>query len=535
MYVTAYTPHGAGGILIRVETDIRRGIPGIDISGLAEGAVKEARERVRAAFRNSGLNFPLDRVLINLAPAGIRKEGTALDLPMALSVMAAADLVPGLGALSEQIMVMGELELSGRVRPVRGALAAVAAGLAEGVRFFILPRENENEAAMLLCGGDRTEKTERTVQYAAVSALGEAAHALILLSCTGAFPRAMEKAETQTRADPAAIWGDFAEARGQERYKRALEIAAAGGHNLLVFGPPGTGKTLLARRYPSITAPLGAEEALEVTRLHSLAGLLGERSTLITEPPFRSPHHSASAEGILGGGKIVRPGEISLAHLGALFLDEAPEFRINVLQSLREPLEDGVITISRAEGPLRLPADFQLILAANACPCGRLGTEQDCFCSPDEVRRYWRKFSGALLDRVELRAPALSQKFSRLNAGAAETSAAIRARVCAAVEIQRRRFAAGGESPRPCRRNAGMSPGQIEQFCPLGEEAEKTFRRAVLHLSLSGRAYHGILRVARTIADLEGSEMIGAEHILEAVQHRRLGDDPYDVLGEYDA
>jgi magnesium chelatase family protein len=472
-------------------------------------------------------------VLINLAPAGIRKEGTALDLPIALSVMTAADLVPGAGALPEQIMVMGELELSGRVRPVRGALAAVAAGLAEGVRFFVLPRENENEAAMLLRG--RADEGKRTVQYAAVSALDEAAHALILLAGTGAFPRTPERAETEIRADPAAVWGDFAEARGQERYKRALEIAAAGGHNLLVFGPPGTGKTLLARRYPSITAPLGAEEALEVTRLHSLVGLLGERSTLITEPPFRSPHHSASAEGILGGGKIARPGEISLAHRGALFLDEAPEFRINVLQSLREPLEDGVITISRAEGPLRLPADFQLILAANACPCGRLGTEQDCFCSPDEVRRYWRKFSGALLDRVELRAPALPQKFSRLPAGAAETSAAIRARVCAAVTIQRRRFASAGETPRPCRRNAGMGPGQIEQFCPLGEAAEKAFRRAVRHLSLSGRAYHGILRVARTIADLEGAEMIAAEHLLEAVQHRRLGEDPYDVLGDYGA
>jgi magnesium chelatase family protein len=426
-------------------------------------------------------------------------------------------------------MVMGELELSGRVRPVRGVLAAVAAGLAEGVRFFIVPRENQNEAAMLL-----SMHTGQSVQYAAVSALDEAAHALILLGASGIFPHEMERAEEKNVSDPAAIWGDFAEVYGQERYKRALEIAAAGGHNLLVFGPPGTGKTLLARRFPSITAPLSAEEALEVTRIHSLAGLLGERSTLITEAPFRSPHHSASAEGILGGGRTARPGEISLAHFGVLFLDEAPEFRINVLQSLREPLEDGVITIARAEGQLPLPADFQLILAANACPCGRLGTEQDCFCSPDEVHRYWRKFSGALLDRVELRAPAPPQKIARLGERG-ETSEAIRARVCSAVTMQRKRFArttSFGITARPCRRNAWMSPGQIEQFCLLSGEAEKAFRRAIQHLALSGRAYHGILRVARTIADLEGASVIGVSHLLEAVQHRRLGEDPYDVLGD---
>jgi magnesium chelatase family protein len=582
MHVFSYAPFGAEGIVIRVEVDIRRGIPGIDISGLAEGAVREARERVRAAFRNSGYQFPLDRVLINLAPAGVRKDGAALDLPIALAVMSTAGLAPH----TESLMVVGELELSGNVRPVRGVLAAVAAGLGEGIRDFIVPQENAREALILA-------KENKELRVTAVATLREALHALMVRAETGTLPVSGFPAGATGTAGKAAdlTMGDFSEVRGQARYKRTLEIAAAGGHSLLVFGPPGAGKTMLARRMPSIMAPLTSDEAVEVTRLYSLAGQFDgttqavESFSLITRPPFRSPHHSASTEGILGGGRAVRPGEISLAHLGVLFLDEAPEFRSPVLQALREPLEDQVVTISRAESSVRLPAAFQLVLATNPCPCGRLGireaeippdtiplagdhdanhdTDRDvtlvevrdhqrdypqgeafgCFCSPEEVNRYWRRIGSALLDRIELRVPVIAPSLGEMTGPSAETSAVIARRVTQAVEIQRKRLdqlcpdspgraSSGGTALETARRNAHIPPGLVERCCPVSVRGEQALRVAISKLALSGRAYHGILRVARTIADLEGRDTIDTVHILEAVEHRRRGDDPYDVLAE---
>jgi magnesium chelatase family protein len=516
MTVMAHEPSGFEGSLVQVEVDIRRGIPGVDLVGLAAGAVKEARERVRAAIRNSGFDFPLDRVLVSLAPADLTKEGAAYDLPMALALLGASGALPDPG---KPILALGELRLEGAVRPVRGVLPAVAAALRAGIDRFIVPAENAAEA--------------RALRKGLVFPIGSLAEAPLLLGLIreGALP----PVEGRAGDVPATAFsrtedgeGDLSELKGQPRLKRALEIAAAGGHNILLLGPPGSGKTMAARRFIGLLPDLGDEDAVEVASLYSLSGLLGAGAALQKRPPFRAPHHSASLEGMIGGGRRLRPGEISLAHKGVLFLDEAAEFRSDVLQSLREPLEEGRVSLVRAGSIARFPSEFLLVLAANPCPCGNLGRKgRACICSIQELQRYKRKIGGPLLDRIDIRVPVEPTTPEALLGPAGERGSAVRGRVQAAIHFQAHRY--GSETGRnngsgPLMANARLKPGLVDKHCRLDTAAIRVFQLAVQKLEISSRACHSILKIARTIADLEEREAIGEGHILEAVQHRRFGD-----------
>ncbi|MGO8693181.1 MAG: YifB family Mg chelatase-like AAA ATPase [Rectinemataceae bacterium] len=507
MTVLAHEPAGFEGRLVTVEVDIRRGIPCVDLVGLAAGAVREARDRVRAAVRNSGFEFPMDRILINLAPSDFPKEGSAYDLPMALAVLGAAGSVPDPGV---PVLALGELRLDGSVRPVRGVLPAVAAGLAAGISDFVVPEDNRAEARALGKGNIHT-----------IGRLTEALDIMARLRSGEPAPQPDGErpwSRSPLRRPPAAA--DLAELRGQARLRRVLEIAAAGGHNLFLVGPPGSGKTMAARRFTSLLPDLSEKEAVEVATIHSLGGLLDAGSGIDFRPPFRSPHHSASTEGIIGGGRSLRPGEISLAHRGVLFLDEAAEFRSDVLQSLREPLEEGRVSIVRARWTTSYPADFQLLIAANPCPCGNLGRPgAACLCSTSDLARYRRRLGGPLLDRVDLRVPVEPVPPGELIGPPGESSSAVRSRVEAAIAVQVDRY--GGMD---LARNARLRAEHVERFCALTRSSALAFERAVEMLGLSSRACHSILKIARTIADLEGRDTISECHLLEAVQHRRHGD-----------
>lgn len=490
---------GLDGVIVEVEVDYTNGLPGMTIVGLPDAAVQESRERVQTAIKNAGLHFPRHRIVVNLAPASVRKEGPAYDLPIALGVITLSGMLPP--EVLEATLVVGELSLDGMVRHTRGILPMAAAARANGFKRLFVPDVDAPEASLI-----------PDLDVIPVRSLADLFEHLSGRSRISPFV-----ASTDT-LEPTFIPTDFSEVKGQEHVKRALEVAAAGGHNVLMVGSPGSGKTLLARALPGILPEMSIEESLDVTRIYSVADQLPAGTPLIKHRPFRSPHHTISHAGLVGGGNIPKPGEISLAHRGVLFLDEFPEFGTRVLEVMRQPMEDKVVTISRAKGALTFSANFQLIAAMNPCPCGYYGDSlKPCTCAHAVVTKYQKRISGPLLDRIDIHIEVPRVDYEKLSSNRiSEASSSIRARVQAARDLQNKRFR--DLSNIVC--NADMHIGEIRRFCQLPEEGQSLMRAAMSQLNLSARSYHRILKLARTVADLAGSEGIQSSHLAEALQYR---------------
>ena len=497
----SFALNGVKGYKIDIEIDINSGLPSYDMVGLPDTAIKESRERIRSAIKNSGLNYPVKRITINLAPADLKKEGPVFDLSIAVGILAASEQI--ISYKYKDYIILGELSLDGSVRHINGMLPTLIAGLECGYNKFIIPKANEKEASYL-----------NNAECYAVNSLSEVVK---FLSGIQDIPQTV-CTEYYINEQVNKFNLDFADVKGQFMAKRALEISVSGGHNILMIGPPGAGKTMLAKCVPTIMPNMTFEEAIEVTKIHSIAGTLDQTQGIVKTRPFRSPHHTATVPSLTGGGANCKPGEISLAHNGVLFLDEMPEYSRKTLETLRQPLEDGTVVISRAKMTLEYPCHFMLVASMNPCPCGNFGSSNPCKCSPNEIHRYVNKLSGPLLDRIDLQVEVDSVSYDDLRSKVkAEPSAVIKQRVEAAREIQRERF-----KGTKIFTNSEMTNAMLEEFCVISKQSEQLMELAFDKLRLSGRANARILKVARTIADLDGEKNIEPRHIAEAIQYRSL-------------